>query len=270
MNTIFVWSIVYAFACQQPELPKEEKSLYNSIPEPPPPKPYNPPPMPMSGMVLSKSVDLVACLDKVPSCVCDAVTGDTCYPQFASEVREIPHLMQEKMIQYTWNSECPVAMEDLRLLRVLHWTEMDSVVWGEIILSKTVVEQAQKVFERLYALHFPIHKMTPVDHYQGSDDDSMEDNNSSGFNCRKVSGTSRWSEHSYGESIDINPLWNPWIKGSKILPKEGKKFKDRENIIPGMIHENAKDVLQAFAEQGWVWGSQKPGISDYQHFARQQ
>lgn len=270
MNTIFVWSIVYAFACQQPELPKEEKSLYNSIPEPPPPKPYNPPPMPMSGMVLSNPVDLVACLDKVPSCVCDAVTSDTCYPQFASEVREIPHLMQEKMIQYTWNSECPVAMEDLRLLRVLHWTEMDSVVWGEIILSKTVVEQAQKVFERLYALHFPIHKMTPVDHYQGSDDDSMEDNNSSGFNCRKVSGTSRWSEHSYGESIDINPLWNPWIKGSKILPKEGKKFQDRENIIPGMIHENAKDVLQAFAEQGWVWGSQKPGISDYQHFARQQ
>jgi hypothetical protein len=37
--------------------------------------------------------------------------------------------------------------------------------------------------------------------------------NTSGFNCRKVSGASHWSEHAFGRAIDLNPLRNPWRWG---------------------------------------------------------
>ena len=109
--------------------------------------------------------------------------------------------------------------------------------------------------------------MKPAYHYDGSDDDSMADNNSSAFNCRKVGASNKWSEHSYGQAIDINPLWNPWVKGSTILPKSGAKFAERDQKLPGMVYENDPIVL-IFERYGWQWGSQKSGINDYQHFTR--
>ena len=42
---------------------------------------------------------------------------------------------------------------------------------------------------------FPIRRMRSVDAYGGNDDRSMAADNTSAFNCRFVSGTSRWSRH---------------------------------------------------------------------------
>ena len=94
----------------------------------------------------------------------------------------------------------------------------------------------------------------------------MADNNTSAFNCRKVRGTNFWSEHAYGEAIDINPLWNPWVKGTKVLPKNSQKFVERI-ARPGVMTEGS-EVISVFEKQGWQWGSQKTGIKDYQHFSR--
>ena len=64
--------------------------------------------------------------------------------------------------------------------------------------------------------------MRLVDRYEGDDDRSMAANNTSGFNRRPVAGTDRWSEHSYGRAIDLNPVQNPYVVGSTVAPEEGR------------------------------------------------
>ncbi len=225
-------------------------------------------PWPKEGVLVKGATTLEHCLDKVPSCQCwFEEQKEKCAPQFVSEVLSLPHLLSEQMRTHTWTEDCPIPLESLRLLRVLHWTELDQVQWGEIILTERVVADAEQIFEALYLERFPIHSMKPAVQYEGSDEQSMADNNSSAFNCRKVKGSNRWSEHSYGESIDINPLWNPWVKGSTIYPKNAGKYVDRNLVIPGMINEG-NTIVSIFEQHGWRWGSQKKGVSDYQHFSR--
>ena len=167
----------------------------------------------------------------------------------------------------TWTEDCPIPFEDLHLLRVLHWNEKKQVVWGEMIISKRVAASATEVFSELYQLKFPIHSMKPAVYFDGSDEESMAKNNSSAFNCRKVKRSERWSEHSYGEAIDINPLWNPWVQGLIIYPENGKVYTDRSNVIPGMINQG-DEVIKIFERHGWRWGSKKKNVRDYQHFSR--
>ncbi len=63
------------------------------------------------------------------------------------------------------------------------------------------------IFEQLLQLRYPIEKIRSVDNYPAADDElSMEDNNTSAFNCREIPGTGRWSQHAFGRSNDQN-LW---------------------------------------------------------------
>jgi hypothetical protein len=94
----------------------------------------------------------------------------------------------------------------------------------------------------------------------------MSANNTSAFNCRTVTGGDSYSEHSYGRAIDINPLVNPYVKGSTVLPPEGSQYADRSLDAPGMIH-SGDEVVTAFAARGWVWGGTWSSLKDYQHFS---
>ena len=232
-----------------------------------PPVRYEAPPLPKKGVVLNEMKSMNACLDSVPSCACLDADFQNCYPQFYSEVKLLPHLTEESMNGVTWKEGCPVSLDALRLVRVLHWTERGQVRWGEIIVTERVASDVENLFEGLYQQQFPIHSLKPAYEYNGSDEQSMADNNTSAFNCRKIRGTDSWSEHSYGESIDINPLWNPWVKGTKVLPRNADRFVNREMVVPGMINEGDPSI-DVFIQNGWRWGSQKKGIKDYQHFSR--
>ena len=53
--------------------------------------------------------------------------------------------------------------------------------------------------------------MRLVDAYKADDFDSIEADNTSAFNCRPATGSSNWSNHAYGEAIDINPRENPYV-----------------------------------------------------------
>ncbi len=55
-------------------------------------------------------------------------------------------------------------------------------------------------------MRYPIHKIRLVSNYKGIDWLSIENDNTSAFNCRKVAGSNRWSKHAYGRAIDINPI----------------------------------------------------------------
>jgi hypothetical protein len=79
-------------------------------------------------------------------------------------------------------------------------------------VHEDLVTEVIAIFEQLHQLRYPIEKIRAVNHYPGADDElSMEDNNTSAFNCRGIPGTRRWSQHAYGRAIDLNPLLNPYI-----------------------------------------------------------
>ena len=52
---------------------------------------------------------------------------------------------------------------------------------------------------------------------------SIKANNTSGFNCRAVTGDNGWSEHAYGRAIDVNPFVNPYVKGGTVLPPRPRR-----------------------------------------------
>ena len=108
--------------------------------------------------------------------------------------------------------------------------------------------------------------MVLVDRYGASDDRSMAADNTSAFNCRRVEGSTAWSEHSYGRAIDVNPLENPYISRRGVLPPAGRAFLDRSLRRRGMIHAGDA-VVRAFASVGWGWGGAWTSPRDYQHFS---
>jgi hypothetical protein len=94
----------------------------------------------------------------------------------------------------------------------------------------------------------------------------MAANNTSAFNCRAVTSGSSWSQHSYGNAIDINPVQNPYVSGSLVLPPAGKPYVERDPTISGLIFEPGP-VTGPFLRRGWGWGGQWNSLKDYQHFS---
>lgn len=54
--------------------------------------------------------------------------------------------------------------------------------------------------------------MTLIDNYDADDERSMTANNTSAFCYRTVAGSTKLSTHSRGLAVDINPLYNPYVK----------------------------------------------------------
>jgi hypothetical protein len=66
--------------------------------------------------------------------------------------------------------------------------------------------------------------------------------------------------------VDVNPLENPEITSSQVLPPAGAAFRDRSRHARGMIHAGDA-VVRAFAAIGWRWGGYWHSLKDYQHFS---
>lgn len=170
-------------------------------------------------------------------------------------------------MKYSWRRGCPVPLRDLRLIEMSYWGFDGAAHMGEMVLNRRVVGDVLKVFRKMYEARFPIRRMRLVDAYRGDDDRSMAADNTSAFNCRKVTGGSAWSQHSYGWAIDINPVENPYVfSGGKVLPPSGEKYADRSRHARGMIHRGDL-VYRAFTSIGWGWGGNWRSIKDYQHFS---
>jgi D-alanyl-D-alanine carboxypeptidase len=171
-------------------------------------------------------------------------------------------------LPYSWHSGCPVGPAELRRLRLTYAGFDGNRHLGSLIVNARVVSQVVMVFRKLYRARFPIRRMQPIDVYRGSDDRSAAADNTSAFNCRAAvtSGPKSWSMHAYGEAIDVNDVENPYILGSRVIPRAGKKYLDRTKVRPGMAVEGGV-VVGAFASVGWGWGGRFAGTPDYQHFS---
>ena len=186
-------------------------------------------------------------------------------PTFQGDILEIDEATAALM-SYSWHEGCPVGLDQLRLLHLGYHDFDGDVQTGELVVNADVADAVVEVFSKLFDARFPIERMELVDVYGGDDEVSMGADNTSAFNCRFVEGTTTWSEHAYGRAIDINPLLNPWVRGSAVDPPEAERYADRTLQVPGMIHEG--DVaVEAFASIGWTWGGTWSSSKDYQHFS---
>ena len=169
----------------------------------------------------------------------------------------------------TWRPDCPVGPADLRRVE-LDYTGFDGQPHrGELVVNRAVVDDVIAIFAALQQMHYPIARMQTVDHYPGAQDElSMQDNNTSAFNCRPLPGSTAWSLHAYGRAIDVNPLINPYIDaGGDLEPVTAAKYLDRTRDDPGLLRPDSPAVA-AFTSRGWRWGGAWRNPIDYQHFER--
>ena len=169
----------------------------------------------------------------------------------------------------SWRSGCPIEPGLLRRVDLDYIGFDGQTHRGQLIVHQDLVPEVITIFEQLYRLGFPIEKMRTVDHYPGADDElSMEDNNTSAFNCRGIPGTTNWSQHAYGRAIDINPLLNPYIDAAGAFqPKNAAAYLDRSRTDPGILHKG-DPAVSVFTDRGWQWGGYWTTPIDYQHFER--
>ncbi len=189
-------------------------------------------------------------------------------PGYQAVVSPLPEEVQKKMTGISWRKGCPVPMRDMVFIKLRHWSYDDQVQDGELVVHRDVAGDIVGIFEELFDAGFPVEKIWLVDEYNGDDLESMEDNNTSAFNCRwKVPRPGVFSQHAFGTAIDINPLVNPYHSPKLILPKGGAKYTDRSLKVPGMIFKD--DVVhRAFTRRGWTWGGDWKRKKDYQHFEK--
>ncbi len=168
----------------------------------------------------------------------------------------------------SWRPGCPVEPVRLRRVNVDHIGFDGQTHRGELVVHEELVPEVVAIFKQLYQLGYPVEKIRTVDHYSDADDElSMEDNNTSAFNCRTIPGTNEWSPHAYGRAIDLNTLINPCRYASGYFePQNAAAYLDRSRTDPGLLH-NGDPAVHIFTDRGWRWGGNWM-TPDYQHFER--
>ena len=161
--------------------------------------------------------------------------------------------------------------EDLRYLRVKHYNREGEVKEGELICHKDIADALLDIFYELYKARYPIERMVLVDEYGADDETSMSANNTSAFNFRYISGTMKLSSHSRGMAIDINPLYNPYVRqgkgGVRVSPLNAAEYVDRTKVFPYKIVKGDL-CYRLFKKHGFTWGGDWKNSKDYQHFEK--
>ena len=182
---------------------------------------------------------------------------------------EISDALFARMEGKTFKADCTLPREDLRYLHVLHVDGAGEVHEGEMVVNYHIAEDVLEILRKLYEAGYPIERMRLMDEYDADDETAMRDNNSSCFNFRFISHTTRVSKHGLGLAVDINTLYNPYTRvadGVRIVePATGEAYLDREADFPYKITEGDL-CCQLFAEHGFIWGGSWKNRKDYQHF----
>jgi D-alanyl-D-alanine carboxypeptidase len=188
-------------------------------------------------------------------------------PRFRFSAVTLSPPLRAQLRRTSWHMGCPVALDQLRYLRIAYWDFEHRPRLGEMVVNASAVRAVQGAFARLFAARFPIRRMRLVDRYGGSDYASIEADNTSSFNCRDATGASRWSEHAYGLAIDVDPIENPYVYANGTTSHAASRpFLNRHDVRPGMA-ESGGTLVRAFGAVGWGWGGRWPLPTDFQHFS---
>jgi N-acetyl-anhydromuramyl-L-alanine amidase AmpD len=173
---------------------------------------------------------------------------------FQSAINPLTDAQQAVMKNYSYRASCPVSLDDLRAVNVSYVDFTGVTQQGTLIVNSSVADNTVAAFKTLFEQKFPIKQIAPIDSYEGTDAISMAADNTSAFNCRPVSGSATFSEHSYGTAIDINPKENP--AGAATLKLDTK--------VKGAITSAVTTIMKTY---GFKWGGDWTSKKDYQHFS---
>lgn len=171
-------------------------------------------------------------------------------------------LIQRMKAGGSWKTDTPSSLRaELRHLHLLYCDAEGRTQRGEMVVNRRIANDVLTIFDSLYRAQYRIASIRLVDAYGASDERSMEANNTSCFNYRRMteSKTGRISLHGLGLAIDINPLWNPYVKGNVVLPRGAKR-------TPRITHRDL--AYRLFRAHGFTWGGDWPKVKDYQHFEK--
>lgn len=184
-------------------------------------------------------------------------------------IKPIPNDIFEKMQGKSYKENCTVPREELRYLHILYVGFDNNTHEGELIVNKRIAEDVLDIFKELYKAGYQIEKVRLIDEYNAQDELSMRDNNSSAFNFRYISYSTTLSKHAMGLAVDINTLYNPYIKQVdgrlNIEPANAVQYVDRNRQFPHKIdHQDL--CYKLFTKHGFEWGGDWEDSKDYQHF----
>ena len=165
-----------------------------------------------------------------------------------------------------------ITFEELSYVHILHYDFDGNLAEGELICNQGIAQDLVEIFYELYLNEYQLESVLLIDTFDGDDIASMEADNTSCFNYRVVAGSSSISKHAYGLAIDINPLYNPYVKYEKdgtgtISPDTAASYADRSANFPYKIDENDL-CYKLFIQHGFTWGGNWNNVKDYQHFQK--
>lgn len=184
----------------------------------------------------------------------------------------IPDSVFQRMKGRSYPEGCTVARADLRYLRLSYVDAEGREHVGEMVCNKAIAQDILTIFRELYRQRYPIQRIRLIDDYEASDERSMRDNNTSSFCYRTISGTTKLSKHSQGLAVDVNTLYNPYVRTDKdgrrlVEPSTAVKYVDRTKSFPYKIVKG--DLLyRLFLQHGFRWGGSWRTMKDWQHFEK--
>lgn len=197
-----------------------------------------------------------------------AYSLDSCFKAFP-----IPDAIFRRMQGKSYKQNCTVPRTTLRYLRVLHRNIDGKTQLGEIVCNQSIANDLLDIFRQLYKQGYKIERITLIDQYDADDERSMAANNTSCFNFRVVSGTTKLSKHAQGLAIDINPLYNPYVhlNNGKVEPANGKPYATNRTAnrkVPVPFINTSDPCYRLFIQHGFRWGGAWRTVKDYQHFEK--
>ena len=187
--------------------------------------------------------------------------------EYRYTIQPITPEIQARM-KYSWRDGNPVPLEHLRYVTVSHFGFDQLPHQGKLVVHQDVANDIVEIFKELFENYYPIEKMELIDEYEANDEASCADNNTSAFCSRRITGrTDRWSNHSYGAAIDINPRYNPFVGRGTVVPKNARPYLDR-SILDLRLIKRGDVCYRAFTSRGWEWGGDWETVKDYQHFEK--
>jgi len=184
------------------------------------------------------------------------------------------------------------SVDQLRIVEVPYRDTQGDSKMGQLVVHQALAEEVGNIFEEIYGTGFRIERIERAENVTtlrgenpevgvAIDNQLMEQNITSAFNCRTVDGSVSYHGADDAAAIDINPRDNPMIIPNPFTTPAAGPFQywppsaEGEwdvNPDPAMIisrdYALGARVIEIFASHGWQWGGDWNTLYDGQHFEK--
>lgn len=162
----------------------------------------------------------------------------------------------------TYRAGCPIGPSGLATIEMNHWGYDGQIHRGVMVVRKDLASRVVTAFGQAFDARWPIRQMVNPNAWNGDDNAMMAANNTSSFNCRRVTGNPyAQSPHTYGKAIDVNTVENPYLTPNGTWLPSAKYGTWRPASTVGLLTDSSS-LTVALRKQGFEWFHGW----DWQHF----